>query len=479
MTTIIASFGLCLLAFTLIGLLSARRRQPTSTDYLIAGRSVSPWLTALSSVATNNSGFMFIGLLGFTYRFGVQAVWLQLGWILGDLVVWMWVHGRVRALSGRLELASVPALLGTRDNGSVVRPTVVVTGALTFLFLGGYAAAQLAAGSTALNVLFGWDLRLGASIGAVIVALYCFSGGLRASIWTDAAQSIVMLASMALLLALAMNRAGGPPQLFASLEAIDPPLVRWRPAELRFGLGLYFLGFVAGGLGAVGQPHILIRSMAISSAEEIPRARRIYYLWFVPFSVAAVGAGLYARVLLPDLLVGAAPDGLAQAAESALPRLTLALMPEVLVGLMLAGIFSATMSTADSQILACSAAVTQDIAPTLRDSYPASKLATLAVTALALTIALSASDGVFALVLGAWSALGASLGPLLILRVMGRVPSAPVALVMMAAGVLTVFSWGASSLADDVFKLLPGLAVPLAIYAIYELVTRLGSRQRR
>ncbi|MCB9730586.1 MAG: sodium/proline symporter [Deltaproteobacteria bacterium] len=462
----IFTFALCLVAFTVIGLLSARHRSATTEDYLIAGRSVAPWLTALSSVATNNSGFMFIGLIGFTYRFGVQAVWLQLGWILGDLAAWLWVHQRVRRVSGHLGVASVPALLGTREDGSTVRTTTVLAGLLTFLFLGGYAAAQLKAGSTALHVLFGWDLRAGALIGVVIVVIYCYSGGLRASIWTDAAQSIVMLVSMGILLGVAAATAGGPGALFDALRAQDPSLVHWFPENLGLGFGLYFLGFVFGGLGAVGQPHILIRSMAIEAPESIPKARRIYFLWFIPFSIAAVGAGLYARVLLPELTASAAPGAMAQAAELALPKLAVHLLPDVLIGLLLAGIFSATMSTADSQLLACSAAVTQDIAPRLRDSYLATKLATLGVAALALVIALYADEGVFSLVLIAWSALGASLGPLLVLRVFGRTPPAPVAAAMMVSGVVTIVLWGASDLADDVFKLLPGMVVPLLVYLV-------------
>jgi sodium/proline symporter len=276
---------------------------------------------------------------------------------------------------------------------------------------------------------------------------------------------MVMLGSMALLLVFASVHAGGPIALFTRLEAIDPALVQWLPTELALGFALYFLGFVFGGLGAVGQPHILIRSMAIRSSAEIPRARRIYFAWFLPFSVAAVYAGLYARVLLPELLSGAGDAALAQAAENALPHLSMHLLPSVLIGLMLAGIFSATMSTADSQILSCSAALTQDIVPRYRESYVASKLATLGVTLLALTIALSASQGVFELVLIAWSALGATLGPLLVLRVCGRVPSASLSLAMLGSGLVTVVWWGASDLADDVFKLLPGMLVPFLVYA--------------
>jgi sodium/proline symporter len=157
----------------------------------------------------------------------------------------------------------------------------------------------------------------------------------------------------------------------------------------------------------------------------------------------------------------------------------MALLPEVLIGFMLAGIFSATMSTADSQILACSAAVTQDIVPGWKGSYRASKLATLGVTAMALMIALYANEGVFDLVLIAWSALGATLGPVLILRAFGRVVSGPLALTMMGAGVVVVLLWGASAYAGAVFKLLPGMLVPLLIYAVATAFTARKDRALR
>jgi sodium/proline symporter len=479
MTAVIASFAACLVGFTIIGVLASRESSSTTEDYLVASRNVSPWLTALSAVATNNSGFMFIGLIGFAYRFGVEAVWLQAGWVVGDWCAWLWVHRRVREVSGRLRVASVPALLATTDGGRTLHATRWAAGALTLVFLGGYAAAQLKAGSTALHVLFGWDAHIGAVVGACIVVVYCFSGGIRASIWTDAAQSVVMLVSMTLLLSFAVAELGGPTALLGNLRAQDGALVEWLPRGHGWGLVLYAAGFLAGGFGAIGQPHILIRSMAIRRASDIPQARRIYLTWFFVFSVAAVAAGLYARALLPELLTGTSPSQLAPAAEHALPRLAQRLLPEFLIGLLLAGLFSATMSTADSQLLSCSAALTQDIAPRFRHSYAASKLATLGVTGFALWVALSAGEGVFQLVLAAWSALGASLGPLLLLRVTGRQVPSSWALPMMGVGLATVLLWERLPWADVTFKLLPGFLAPLALYAVLRAVSGSESAPRR
>lgn len=468
------SFVVFLVGFTLIGVASASRAQGTTDDYLVAGRSVSPWLTALSSVATNNSGFMFVGLIGFTYRGGLHTIWMAVAWILGDLLVWLFVHQRVRERSEEARAVSVPTLLGTDTRGRRQRPVIAASAVLTFLFLGGYAAAQLDAGSVALEALFGVPAWIGAVVGAVIVVLYCFSGGLRASIWTDAAQSVVMLGSMLLLLGHAVASVGGFGSLMQALHAADPALLDLRPPDATLGLGLYFLGFVAGGFGAIGQPHILIRSMAIQHAADIPRARTTYYAWFVPFYAAAIAIGLYARVLMPELLQ--APPGLSDAAaqaavvratEGALPALADLLLPQALVGVMLAGLFSATMSTADSQVLACSAAVTQDLFPRYAGSTWASKIATLAVAALALGLALFAGDGVFALVLGAWSVLGASLGPLLVLRIFRRPVSTRQALTLMVTGLLAHQLWSRTGLGGAVFSLLPGLVVPFGLHLLW------------
>ena len=467
---VITCFILFLASFTAIGALAARARKPSSEDYLVASRDVHPWLVALSAVSTNNSGYMFIGLIGFTWRQGVEAVWITSGWILGDLLTWFWVHRRVRCRSEALGAASVPTLLATDEEGEVSRPVAVAAGVLTLLFLGGYAAAQLKAGSTTLHALFGWPMWAGSVLGVVIVTIYCLSGGIRASIWTDAAQSVVMIVAMGSLLLACVARVGGPSALMVALRDIDPHLVALVPDGLVFGFGLYLLGFLAGGAATIGQPHILVRFMAIDGAGSIGRARVVYFIWYTLFSAAALAVGLYARVLLPDLGMGLGGAALTTATEGALPRLAVSLLPSVLIGLTLAGLFSATMSTADSQLLSCSAAVTQDVAPRFSQSYRASKIATLGVAALALAIALTATRGVFSLVLVAWSVLGAALGPVVIIRLAGRPLSGRLALLMMGSGVATVLLWGASPYAGAVFKALPGMAVPLLLYLVASLL---------
>ncbi len=459
--TVTITFFLFIGAFTGVGLWAATRKQETPEDYLLASRNVSPWLTALSAVSTQNSGFMFVGLTGSAYAGGVAAsVWMMAGWVIGDYAAWLFIHRRVRETS--LEVNTVPGFLGHGIPGG--RVVIVLAGLITFAFLGVYAAAQLTAGRKALET-FGIDGIIGVTIGAAMVAIYCFSGGIRASIWTDAAQSIVMILAMLLLVVVALDRLGGFSGLATGLHAADPGLTTWFPESYAFGFGPFFFGWIAAGFGVVGQPHIMVRIMAIESPQALRSARRVYMLWFILFSAACILVGLSARVLLPELVGGDA--------ELAFPLLSRAVLPGVLVGVMLAGLFAATISTADSQVLACSAAITQDLVPGWAKSYVAVKAATLTITIIAAAIAIIAidspdlSDSVFTLVIFAWSGLASALGPLLVVRAFRLPISASVATTMIAVGLATVLIWMfVLKYSSGVYEALPGLLAGGIIYAV-------------
>ncbi|MBE7440352.1 MAG: sodium/proline symporter [Spirochaetales bacterium] len=458
--SVLLGFLLSLACFVLVGILSVRRAAPTSDDYLLAGRQVSPWLTALSAIATNNSGFMFIGLIGVTYSEGLTAVWIMGGWMAGDYAIWLWVARGLRIRSEEMHVASIPGFLSSRageGRGKLERLLVMVTALVIVVFLGAYAAAQLNAGSKALHVLFGWDYSVGALLGAALVVVYCFSGGIRASIWTDAAQSCVMIAAMLLLLVAALYELGGPLQLFDRLRALDPELLALTPRSAKFGLLAFLASWFFAGLGVAGQPHVMIRAMAIHSPEAIPAARRIYIIWYILFTSLCILVGLASRALLP----AASFDQ-----ELALPLLAGQLLPGILVGVVLAGLFAATMSTADSQVLSCSAAISRDLFPDWSRSYMRTKLATLLVVSLVLPVALFAEQSVFRLVLIAWSALASALGPLLILRSLGARASAGLSLSMVVSGLAAVIAWQFTPYSGAVYGALPGMMTGFSVYAL-------------
>jgi len=462
------SLTILLVLITIAGAVSFIRKRRTPDDYLLASREVSPWLSALSAVATNNSGFMFIGMIAFSYRVGVESIWMAIGWILGDLTAWLFVHPRVREQSGQIRANTLAGLIGTRA-GKQDRVIVALAGIITFVFLAVYAAGQFKAGSLALHAMFGWEMWVGVSIAMVVVVIYSFAGGIRATIWTDAAQSIVMIASMATILVMSWLSIGGPAALFENLHRQDPQLMSLFPQNLEFGLLFYFLGMMSGGFGSIGQPQIMVRFMAIESVKAIKRARVWYFAWFVPFFAASVGVGLYTRAILPDLAERNIGGNIVEPTELALPLMTLEMLPAFFVGISLAGLFAATMSTADSQVIVCSGSVTQDVQPRWKHSYFASKAATISVALLALVVALYAPEGVFGLVLIAWSALAASLGSVLLLRLFGLPYDTKTAAAMMFAGFGTVVLWYLSPYSDDIFQLLPGLAVAFVVYLVFRL----------
>ncbi len=448
-----------LLLFTGVGVYSATQKQNTTTDYLLAGRQVNPWLVGLSALSTGQSGFLFTAQVGYAYTQGLSAIWLAIGWAIGDYLSWLLVFKQLRLASEKTNSETVPDFLAQKQPGH--RWVSAVSALITIFFLGAYAGAQLLAGSKALNSLFGWDYAWGIVIGTVIVVVYCFSGGIRASIWTDAVQTLVMVGALLLLLVFTISAGGGVGNIFAELGNIDSTLTALFPSELAWGFWPFFIGWLFAGFGAVGQPHILVRAMALDSADNMGKARDIRTVFGLVTAFAAIFVGLSGRVLLPSL---ADP-------ELALLDLSVDLLPGVLVGVMLAGIFAATISTADSQILSCSAALTQDLFPGMSRSYRVAKLGTLIVTAIVLVIALVNNDSVFGLITFAWSILASGLGVLLILRAWEKPVSTPVAIAMMVAGIAGAVAWKQFGLSGAMYEVLPGMAASGLVYLAGTLMT--------
>ncbi|MEO1004853.1 MAG: sodium/proline symporter [Cyanobacteria bacterium J06638_38] len=453
MISIAYSFIFCLILFTVVGVYAATQKQDTTTDYLLAGRKVNPWAIALSALSTGQSGFLFTGQVGYAYTQGLSGIWLAIGWAIGDYLAWTLVFKSLREVSEKTNCETVPAFLAQKQPG--YRWITLISALITLFFLSTYAAAQLVAGSKALNSLFGWNYAWGTMIGAAIVVIYCFSGGIRASIWTDSVQSIVMILALLLLLTTAIAAGGGVSNLSSELRQIDASLVRLFPADLAWGFLPFFLGWLVAGFGVVGQPHILVRAMALDSSRNMGKARDIKTFCGIITAFAAILIGLAARVLLPEL----------NDPELALLDLSQQLLPGILVGIMLAGLFAATISTADSQILSSSAALTQDLFPGLAKSYKFAKIGTLMITVLVTIIALANNDSVFNLITFAWSILASGLGVLLILRCFNRPVKTSAAIAMMLIGIMAAMTWKLNfKLSGAVYEVLPGM---LASYVTY------------
>jgi len=429
------SFIVFLLFFVAIGLASFFQSRGTKQDYYLASHSMPPSLVGLSAVATNNSGYMFIGVIGYTYVAGLAAVWLMLGWLAGDFVASVFVHQRIRQASadtGELSYAGVLASWGRDKNPALQRLVALIS----LVFLLAYASAQLVAGSKALQVLFDWPAWAGVVIGTVMVALYCVAGGIRASIWTDAAQSVVMIVAMALLLTTGVTRFGGLGESIDAMANIEG-FLDWLPAEQLVpgvaGVALFVAGWFIAGFSVIGQPHIMVRFMTLQDDSLMLRARGWYYLWFTIFYCMATAVGMLARIYITDT---ANFD-----AELALPTMARDLLHPMLVGLVLAGIFAATMSTADSLVLSCSAAITHDLVPKKVESTWLIKLATIVIALAAMVWALANKESVFSLVIFAWSGLGTAFSPLVLMLALGFRFGQKISVAAVVLGFFSVVFW--------------------------------------
>ncbi|MCB9991364.1 MAG: sodium/proline symporter [Rhodospirillales bacterium] len=459
---VIYSFLVFLGSFILIGLLSVRQRQKSAEDYLLASRSISPAFVGLSAAASTASGFGFTGIIGFGYAMGLAGGWFIFGIIFGSLAAFWLTSRRFRVYSQRHKTASYTEFLACGE-GSGGRTLRLVLGLLSIAAVTLYATAQLTAGSKALHVLFDWDYSAGAILGAVIVLMYCWAGGIRASIWTDVAQIIVMYGAMTLLMIASLKVVGGFSGLYESLEAIDPKLVAWTPQNNPFGPLLFILGCLSVGISFIGFPHVMVRFMTLKKPKDTTKA----LLWFEgsygAFYVTAYIVAVSTRVLVP---------GTEFDTELALPKLAMELLPDVLVGVILAGIFAGTISTADSLVLSSTASLSRDIFHKYKESYLFMKISTLAVTGLALGIALLGSKSVFDLVLFVIAIMGAGFAPLLLVRVMRWPITEKLALAMIAAGLAAAVYWRMAGYHVHIFDSLPGMVTAMVVYGAGLLMLR-------
>ena len=446
--------------FAGVGLASIRVKKDTTDDYLVAGRGMHPALAALSAVSTWNSGYMFIGFIGFTYMMGYNVLWLGLISTIGQVVAWAWLYKFIQKEGQERGVRSLSSLVAEKAGA----PEAKLAAVLSVLFLSIYAAAQLTAGGKALFVMMGWPEMVGIIIGFVLVVAYCYAGGIRASIWTDAAQSCVMIVGSVILCWIAVNEVGGFSGLHSGLEAQGANLTSIMPSNLRFGLSMWIFAFFLGGLGVAGQPQVVSRVMTLGSDEDRKTAMIWFFVWQTPFIVLMLIIGLVSRVLFTSSGFDA---------ELGLPTIAMETMPAIGVGMILASIFAATMSTADSQVLACTAAITDDIKPEWREDHKTTKKVTVIVAIFATMISIAGlyipgGDSVFALVVLAVYGLGGIFIPLLTIRWMGYKPDTTHSIVMMICAFIGVISWSILGFggADGIFPSVPGMGAAFAAHFI-------------
>lgn len=470
------SLALYFLLMLGIGFYAWRKSTDSSEGYLLGGRQLSPAVAALSAGASDMSGWLLLGLPGALYATGLVEAWIGIGLFFGALANWIVVAPRLREQTERLGNAlTIPEFLANRfpDKALALRLTSAL---IIVVFFAVYTAAGLVGGGklfeTSFAGLFGdagmSDYMLGLWLTAGVVLAYTMIGGFLAVSLTDFVQGCIMVVALVLMPAVVLFGPGG---------SAGESLTQVQPGFLDIGYGLTTLGFlsaVAWGLGYFGQPHIIVRFMAIRSVREVPKARNIGMVWMFVCLVGALGVGLAGRAYV--VRNGIAVDD----PETIFIVLAELLFHPLITGFLLAALLAAIMSTISSQLLVSSSSLTEDFYRLFlrknaseREAVNIGRLCVLLVALAAIWIASDPDSQVLGLVSNAWAGFGAAFGPLILLALTwGRMTGAgAVAGLVTGAGVVIAWialGWNASFLGGDgVYEIIPGfLAALIAIVAV-------------
>lgn len=404
----------------------AARRTHGGEDFHLAGRSLGAWAAGVSSTASSESGWVTLGAVGMTYVYGIPGLWFAPGCLLGYLINLYFVAPRLQQMSRQQGSVTLIDVISQRwgDPRQWLRVVGVVIVVLSMM---GYVGAQMTAAGKAFSTTLGLETSiilfgglevsgytLGVLIGAGVITVITSIGGFRGVAWTDLFQGLLMAAALFAFPLFAVMHIGGFGALFQQLGTISPDFLTATSGRVEaFALG-FVIGDLAIGLGYPGMPHVITRYMAARDAGEIRRMQVIGMVWGVIVLYGAGLLGLAGRVLIPDLADG----------ERTMMELALLLLHPVVAGVMLAAVLSAILSTVSSQLLVAASSVSYDVVEGMMGLHPDDRRSLVLgrwtvgiVGLLGILLAMSEVRAVFWFVLFAWSALGASFGPLILFAV--------------------------------------------------------------
>ncbi|MEN8154691.1 MAG: sodium/proline symporter [Acidobacteriota bacterium] len=391
----------------------AMRRTKNQADFFVGGRGMDKFVVALSAVSSGRSSWLVLGLSGIAYLRGTSAVWAVVGYIVVEMLQFIYLGRKLRHLTGEFGSLTILDYFESRfkDNSHFLR----ITGSLIIaIFMTAYVAAQFNAGAKALSTAMNLPLILSLIISALLILVYMVLGGYIAVAYNDVVRAVIMLIGLVVFPIIGLIKIGGLNVLLETLEKLNPSLID--PFSLAAGV---FVGYLGIGLGSPGQPHIIVRYMSIDDPDKLRLSSVIGTAWNIIMAWGAIFIGLLGKALIPA--VENLPDS-----NHEMVYLVLAseYFGPVLYGIIIGGIFAAILSTADSQLLVVASTFVRDIYEKIlkkdkiineRDKLLLSRYVVLFSGIAAMILAYYAQDYIFWLVLFAWGGLGASFGPTLIL----------------------------------------------------------------
>ena len=432
------SLGAYFLLMLAIGIFAWKKSTSNVSEFMLGGRQLSPAVAALSAGASDMSGWMLMGLPGAVYAAGLDAAWIAVGLLAGAWANYGLVAPRLRVYTEIADDAiTIPDFLEKRfaDRSRLLR---LIASLVIVIFFTLYTSAGLVAGGKLFEASFGLDYQLGLWVTAGVVIAYTLFGGFLAVSLTDFVQGIIMFAALVLVPVVTIAEVGGWTATAAAVTAADPDFLAWFAGTSSLGI----LSSLAWGLGYFGQPHIIVRFMAVRSVRDMPTTRRIGMGWMLITIIGSLLCGVAGRAWIAGTATPLADP------ETIFILLSQTLFNPYVAGFLLAAILAAIMSTISSQLLVSSRSLTGDFyhlyvrkTAGQRELVLVGRLATLAVALVAIGLAMDRSSSILALVGNAWAGFGAAFGPVMLLALHWRGLTRDGALAGIIAGAATVLLW--------------------------------------
>ena len=493
---IIVTIVLYMAGMLAIGALFNRKGATTTSDgFYIGGRSLGPIVTAMSAEASDMSSYLLMGLPGLAYIAGLAEVtWTAVGLSIGTYLNFLLVARLLRRYSERIGAFTIPDFYARRyrDDKHILSCIAAI---IILIFFIPYTASGFKAVGTMFNSLFGFNYHAAMIVGALIIISYTTMGGFLAVSTTDLVQSIFMTIALVIIVFFGIDKAGGLGMVMDNARALPGYLNVTQGYDAATGtagsFGIFSIAStLAWGLGYFGMPHILLRFMGIRNEDELVLSRRIAFVWVV----ISMGIAVFIGVIGYSVSVAGGIPMLTTSSESETVIIQLAnLMSQngfifaLFAGIILSGILAATMSTADSQLLAAASSVSQDLVQEFmgiklsnRQQMRAARLTVIAIAIIAAILAWNPNSSVFRVVSFAWAGFGAAFGPQMLLALFWRRSNKQGAIAGMVAGAAMIFIWkfGIAKLGGwfAIYELLPAFLFSLAVNVIVSNVTEAPSK---
>ncbi len=478
-----------LLLVLAVGFHYARKNESVS-DFYLGGRKLGPLVTAMSAEASDMSSYLLMGLPGLAYLTGVADVgWTVIGLAAGTYLNWLFTARRLRRYTHVTKSFTLPQFFSRRfhDDKNII---CAIAAVIIIIFFIPYTASGFAACGKLFGSLFNADYMIAMIISAIVIVAYTAAGGFLAASTTDFIQSIIMTIALLFVLVFSTISAGGVGAVIENAKAMPGYLsvthtfVQDTASAKPYSF-LQIISTLAWGLGYFGMPHILLRFMAIEDEKKLKISRRVASVWVVVAMAVAVLIGIVGRGLTANGMIAqlTGSDSETIIVKVAHYLSTFGYLPALMAGLILAGILASTMSTADSQLLAASSSVSQNIMQealhmnvSKKTSMVVARLTVVVIAVIAIFIARDPNSSVFEIVSFAWAGFGAAFGPVVICALFWKRATWQGALAGMVAGGASVFVWkyliAPMGGVFAIYELLPAFLIGLLAIVVVSLLTK-------